>query len=119
MGKIIRKTNRGYWSETSLVTAINEIKSGTTLKIASEIYNIPRSTLQRRMKSENLSACRRGRKPSFNPDLESEIASHAVALSNKFHGLSVGQISQAVYKCAEKWKLKHNFNKKDRKAGKD
>lgn len=47
----VRKTMQASWSDSDLCMATSECKNGTKISTAASMYNIPFSTLYRRLKS--------------------------------------------------------------------
>lgn len=114
----IRKTTIESWTPVTLLAAINCVQNKThSMRKAAEIYNIPYSTLQVRIKTQNIKPPALGRPSTFSSTQEVEIANHIINLSKLFYGLTTLQLRQAAYEFAEKNKIKHNFNKELKLAG--
>lgn len=68
-----RKTQKAKWTEENLHKAIKAVENGVSKKKAAKDFEIPRSTLRDRLKSEQFTKPLLGRKPVFNPEQEIQI----------------------------------------------
>ncbi|KAF9816545.1 hypothetical protein SFRURICE_010704, partial [Spodoptera frugiperda] len=69
-----RTTTKAAWTEENLQSAKIAIERGSSIRKAAKQYNIPFSTLKDRLKNEDMSSPRLGRKPVFTQQQETEIA---------------------------------------------
>lgn len=60
-----------------------------------------------------------GRKPIFNKKQEDTLADYLIHMTNIFDGLDTIQFRKVAFKCVEKLKIPHNFNKEAKLAGPD
>ena len=49
----MRKTNRLSWSKDSMKNVLHRLENGTSLRVASIEFQIPKITLRRRLKDQN------------------------------------------------------------------
>lgn len=118
--KYTRKTSVGSWSEETLMAAVNAVKKKElSIRKASCMYNIPFSTLQIRIKSNNFSPPSLGCRPIFSPQQENEISEHIKKLAKLFYGLTPLQLRQTAFDYATKNNIPHSFNVGQRLAGVD
>ncbi|XP_033231538.1 jerky protein homolog-like [Belonocnema kinseyi] len=98
------------------------------IKKASQIYEVPQSTLEDRVKkakTESLEPEEAARKSSgrnktvFSEAQEAELVTHIVAMEERFFGLTLTDIRELAFQLAELNNLSHSFNKEKKKAGKD
>lgn len=79
-----RKTTIGGWSKKSLKTAVDSVlKKQLSMHIAADSFNIPFSTLQKRIKTNN-SGPSLGCVPIFTPKQENDIDEHIKSLAKLF-----------------------------------
>jgi len=82
MSRYVRKTVRQSWSEAAMQGAIEAMRrNDLSLKKASQLFHVPRTTLQRRHRSienpENAAAKRLGsRVRVFTREMEEELVQH-------------------------------------------
>ncbi|KAB0804091.1 hypothetical protein PPYR_01061 [Photinus pyralis] len=100
-----RRTEKGSWSADRLEAAIAAIKTGRSIREVSKTFEIPRSTIQKRMKNSN--------------NEEQELAAHVIKLSKLFYGVSRDEIKKCAYEYAVKNNIKSPFNKEKKVAGND
>ena len=121
-----RKTTMQSWSKESLRLAMEQIQaSKTTVQKASLDYNIPLSTLKRRIakqaeNKENAFEVKLGRfKCTFSPELEKVFVEHLLELDKVYFGLSPIELRRLAFDFAETYKINHRFNKEHKIAGED
>jgi hypothetical protein len=114
-----RSTNKGSWSVAAMNAAMDAVKSGVPVREASRKFDVPRSSLRDRLKAGNCYEIRLGRKATFNPAQETEIANHLLALAKLFYGLTQLQLRNAAFEYATKNGIQNNFNAQKHLAGKD
>ncbi|XP_015181519.1 PREDICTED: uncharacterized protein LOC107069070 [Polistes dominula] len=107
------------WSEEDLQSAKAAIEEGMSKRKAAKQFNIPFTTLRDRLKNENMSNPRLGRKPIFTPQQENDIAEQVKLLGSLYYGLSVTDLRKHVYKYAVLNNIKNNFDRSSRTAGLD
>ena len=88
------------------------------MKAAKE-FNVPKTTLQRRVKYEN--KCAKGaeklfgsRIRVFSPAQKEELVNHILTMESKFFGLTTKDVRYLAFHMAEKNHIPHNFNKEER-----
>ncbi|KAL0852338.1 hypothetical protein ABMA28_000541 [Loxostege sticticalis] len=111
-----RTTAKAAWTEEVLQSAKTAIERGLSKRKAAKQYNIQFNTLRDRLKNENMSNPRLGRKPVFTEQQETEIAEQVKSL---YYGLNVADLRQLVYKYAELNNIKNNFDQSSKTAGLD
>ena len=116
-----RTTSRASYSEDTLKTVIEKVKSGVLSKRQAFLqYGIPRSTLAKRMKNIEHTPTSLGRfKRVFDPTQEDEICHHAIEMQRRFYGLSLHDLRSLAYQLAERNGIDHPFSKEHKLAGKD
>ncbi|KAJ8873085.1 hypothetical protein PR048_026701 [Dryococelus australis] len=91
--KYRRHTNRALWYAESLVGAVEEVKSGTSIRKSALKYGIPESSVRRKIKEANNEAkkipmkTKLGRRPAFTKAQENELVSHVLKLAKGFKAL--------------------------------
>ncbi|XP_008215689.1 uncharacterized protein LOC100680043 isoform X1 [Nasonia vitripennis] len=119
MGRYIRQTTKGNWNPDQLKNAVEAVKKGKKIRACAKKYKIPESTLRRRMKENNLDSPIMGVSTTFTPEQERIIVEYLKNVSGWFRGLNSIQCRKIAFDTAEKLKIKHKFNKKQKIAGKD
>lgn len=120
-----RKTNRGGWDVNKMEAAIRDVlRNKLSCKKASITYEVPRTTLQRKLKECNgetiLQPKRLGNfKPVFTTDQEEELASYIKDMESRLFGLSRKEVRQLAYQLAETNQIQNNFDKATKTAGED
>ena len=89
---------------------------------ASSLYNVPKTTLVRRVKGINKlskgASKMMGNKKSVLPqDLEEKLAEHILKMEESLFGLTYLDVRRLGYELAEKNGFKHNFNNDKKMAG--
>lgn len=116
----VAKTNRNLWEPSNLSRAIEAVqKNEMTIRQASVEYDIPKSTLYDRLKSQNFTAPSSGKKTVFNEEMEGALKNHILQMSNIFHGLTTKEVRRVAYEFAENVNKDHPFNKEKQQAGWD
>jgi hypothetical protein len=118
VNKYQRKTSQASWTELNMRLALREVKElGRSVKKVATKFGIPRTTLQRHLKSGSC-AVKLGRYVTvFSADQESELLEYIFHMDNLFYGLSKQEFLELVYNYAEINKIKHPF--KNGAAGTD
>ena len=116
-----RKTNRQSWLEVDMVRALKalEQKECGYLK-AAHMYNVPKSTLERRFKGKNKIAKgankTMGSRVTVLPsELESKLRDHILLMEECLFGLTYTDVRRMAYELAVRNGLPNNF--KDGIAG--
>ena len=119
-----RKTNQQSWSKESMASAIRNVRSGTLkLKAAFLKYQVPATTLYRRVKSEKNvnetsskslgSVC----KSTFTHNQEKEWAEFILEMESRLFGLSFKEVGNLEYQSAIKNNIPNSFNHNTGLAG--
>ena len=113
--KYKRKTERQSWTSEEMMLALRAIKDGKcTYRECEERYNIPKSTLQRRILGGNKIAVddskMLGNCVSVLPKvIEDSVYNYAVKMEEMLMGLTQEDVQILTYDLAEKNKIKHPF----------
>lgn len=128
-GKILsnykKKSARQPWDDQEMMQAIEAVVDGEMGCFkASRIFNVPRSTLTRRVESLTIDDPDiKKRMLNFRTVLtheqEKEILDHILAINSTSRGLTRKDVRSLAYQLAERDKVKHNFNNQEKLAGKD
>ncbi|CAD6221709.1 GSCOCG00011627001-RA-CDS, partial [Cotesia congregata] len=99
-----------------MAKAIQEVVNGTMgLKTAAKSYNVPRSTLQRRIKvfkvNSDLESSieKRSIETVFSPTQEEELVKYLKQQESRLSGLTTKELRLLAYQLAEKNGIKHPF----------
>lgn len=115
-----RKTNQGSWSEENLNMAIYECKNGTKISTAANLYNIPFSTLYRRLKSGRNDKQLGRFRPIFSITHEKELVEYLKEMDAVFYGLTRYDFKNLVYSYAKLNNIQYpNSWDKNKSAGND
>lgn len=103
--------------------ALSAIERGDFgLNAAARSYGIPKATLSRHEKSQNLFANGavkyHGQSCTLTQAMEQELVSHCLELEAMYFGLRVDDLRRLAFDLAEANGLQHNFNKNEKMAGK-
>lgn len=108
------------WKEEDLKNAIEAVhQKGVSQKKAATEFGIPRTTLRDRLKANDVTEPRLGRKCVFSAEQEQQLAEHVVLLSKLFYGITTIELRRLAFDLAEKHEIKHNFSKETKLAGID
>lgn len=119
-----RKTSRGSWDETAMSQAIEKVRAKEiTLREAATNYNIPKSTLARRVVNSNKIATETKKHlgrftRAFSDEEEKEITDHILLMESRFFGLSCTDVRKLAFEFAEAKEIPHKFNKEKGMASK-
>lgn len=103
----VRKTNRGEWTQETLVQACQTVlDKKLSMRNAAKQFGIPYSTLQERLKNGNYDPVLLGIRPIFSYEDERDISNHIKDLSKLFYGLTPLQLRKAAFEFPEKKKSK-------------
>jgi hypothetical protein len=120
----VRKTNRASWSEENMEKAMDKVKAKEmSIGEASQYYDIPKSTLGRRVLGRNKvvkgSEKQLGRfNTTFDKLFEDELVRYVKDMESRFFGMTYMDLRKLAFQLAEKNKLVHQFNKAKGMAGK-
>jgi hypothetical protein len=105
-----RKTSQASWAPSTMQQAIREVQElGRPVKNVVTKFGIPRTTLQRHLKSGSCEA-KLGRYITvFSADQETELVEYIFHMDNLFYGLSKQEFLELVYNYAEMNKIPHPF----------
>lgn len=119
-----RKTDRGKWSVQDMKMAIEKVRNGElSIRDAGDQYNVPKSTLQRRVANknkivnENQKYLGRFRK-IFSDEQEHEITEYILEMEQRFFGITYKELRQLAFDFAHANKIPNTFNKDKRMASK-
>lgn len=97
-----------------MAAAILAVQSNTMgYKMAVKTFHVPKTTLRRRI-SKNQGSKKGylgGHRPTFSSDIESEISRHIITLETRFFGLTSMELRKLAFQIAEKYHIKHQFNR--------
>ncbi|KAJ8940700.1 hypothetical protein NQ318_009103 [Aromia moschata] len=100
-----KSDGRQRWKEEDMASAIKAVQNKTMgYTLAVKTFNVPRTTLRRRIKKNQGSnkGYLGGYKPTFNANIEAEIADHIRRLETRFFGLTSVELRRLVFQIAEK-----------------
>lgn len=119
-----RKTDRGKWSVQDMLEAIQKVRNNElSVRQAAEQYNVPKSTLQRRVKNrnkivtENEKYLGRFRKV-FSDEQENEIVEYIFEMEKRFFGITYKELRHLAFDFAHANNIPTTFNKDTRMASK-
>lgn len=120
----VRKTNRGCWLSDNMEKAMERVKDGKmSIGEASRYYDVPKSTLGRRMLDQNKvakgSMKHLGRfKTTFDQQFEEELVQYVKDMEGRFFGITYLDLRKLAFQLAERNNLEHQFNRDKQLAGK-
>ena len=117
-----RTSHRAEYSHDSLTECLNAVRDKTmSLREASRNFNIPRSTIQKRLKSANPDGAKKLGPISrvFTDDMETQLKRRVLEMESTFYGITMTDLRRAAYDFAEGNNINHRFNRVNRLAGKD
>lgn len=114
-----RKTEKAKWDEEMLQRAFELVGQGRSVKSVARALDIPRSTLQDRLKANSAVKPPLGRKSTFTPDQEKVLTDHLKQLANTFYGITLTELRRVAFDLAETMNIKNNFSKEKKLAGED
>lgn len=117
---------RGEWSEMDMTRAVSSVlESRMTERAAASNYNVPRTSLQRRIKSvlgneqTDMKPQLGYFKPTFEGNYEQILVEHLRDLDSRLMPLAKLEFLKLAYDLAENLEIPHRFNKEKKIAGKD
>ena len=114
-----RDGTRQAWREEDMQQAIENIRRKTMgWRLASKTFNVPFTTLRRRVKEGKGSKKETlgGKRPVFDANLEQLLVEKVKDMESRFFGLTANELRKLVYQIAETNNLKHNFNHEKKKG---
>lgn len=113
--KYIRKvgaTPRGRWSANQLQSAMNAVTDGSMgVREAANSFSIPKSTLIRRLRSNNAEKnSRLGPDSTLGAQAENKLANHIKKLQKFGFSPSRREVREMAYKLAKRMNIRHRFN---------
>lgn len=117
-----RKTGstRGSWREVDLEKAVDAVNNKSVgINEAARIYNIPKTTLKRRLKKGVLSKGSMGRNSVLGLENEQKIVGHITKLQASGFSPSRDTVKSMAFELANKLGIQHTFNSENRMAGFD
>ena len=107
-----------------MVKALERVRSSEmSFREASRYYQVPKSTLERRVNEQNKIAVG-GKKhlgrftTTFDTDFEEELVTYAKDMESRFFGITCRDLRKLAFDLAEKNNVEHRFNKVTGLAGK-
>lgn len=104
---------RKAWDRNDMKQAIEAVKTNKMgFKKASQLYNVPRTTLFRLCKSDDQSVIdsRLGRKTVLVPELENQLVQYILQMESRYFGLTRTDVKKMAYQLALRNNIKHPFN---------
>lgn len=115
-----RKTSAGEWSQGKMIEAANKVLAKElTLRRAAEIYELPYTSLQRRVSFSRGVIKTRGGQPALDENAEKILVDRLLHLASRGFGITPKAVRKYAFEFAERQKIKHNFNRKIGMAGQD
>lgn len=111
---------RGNWTQEDLTHAIRSVvEENSSVRQASIQYNVPRKTLERRIKTGNSLKGNMGPSSAFGSAHENRLSRHILTMQKRGFPLTRDDLRVIAYQFAEQLNLKHRFNREKEKAGYD
>lgn len=116
-----RVSERCSLNLATLEKAVDAVKnSELSIREASSVYGIPKSTLERHKNKNIMSPGCLGRfRPVLNADYEKELVEYCLEMQNRLFGLTVRDLRSMAFQLAERNRLDHGFDTEKELAGKD
>lgn len=111
----VSKQKRKLWSNESMKAAVESVESGTGIREASRLYNVPIETLRRRVTGQVEIGCRPGPTTVLTKEEEDQVERYLIQMADMGFGLTSEAIMHMVYVIVEKCQRHHPF--KNNKAG--
>ncbi|XP_056648647.1 uncharacterized protein LOC130453078 [Diorhabda sublineata] len=110
---------RQQWDEHDMRQAIENVQDHSMgFKLAAKTFNVPKTTLRRRLaKQDSSKGNLGGRTAIFSKAIEEEIAGYIIDMETRFFGLTSKDLRRMVFEVAEKNKIEHRFNRETKMAG--
>lgn len=123
-----RTTVRQWWDHESMKNAVQAVCNGSMGYMkAAEIFNVPKSTLQDRVKkfrqtNDIILSTSKGLgrfKPIFSSEEELCLVEHVLLMEKRLFGLTYKELRGLAFQFAEANKIEHTFNRASKLAGED
>ncbi|MES9905044.1 MAG: helix-turn-helix domain-containing protein [Sedimenticola sp.] len=115
-----RTTNRGSTKFDILQKASHDVRANIyTIRKASSVYDIPKSTLWRHINSDVQDPVFLGRKPVLSMEQEIELCEHIKQMESVLFGLSTDDVRSLAYQFCQLNDIAHPFSEMKKKAGWD
>lgn len=112
-------STRGRWKAEDLKHAFEAVKSGASVRKASAMFSIPRKTLERRVKQDNVTKGPMGPGSCFGKDNEERLVRHIKKMQMNGFPLTRDDVRSLAYNFATQLGIQHRFNNNNEKAGYD
>jgi len=101
--------------------AADSVRNGDlSIREASAVYGVPKSTLERHKNKKLLSPGCLGRfRPTLDSQFEAELADYCKEMQNRLFGLTISDLRKMAYELAERNNIEHNFDAERKMAGRD
>lgn len=129
MPKFVKKPEgegRGEWCAEDMKSAIQDIiEKEISVRVAAEKYNVPRTTLRRKIRilgtqpEVEMKPQLGNFKPTFKEEYENQLVKHMKDLDARLMPLSRSEFLKLSFDLAGSLKLPHRFNTEKKMAGKD
>lgn len=110
---------RGLWTQENLLRAIEAVENGSSIRNAAVTFDIPRKTLERRIKTGKTVKGNMGPDCILGKDNERRLVRHIKDMQNRGFPLTRDDVRSIVYHFANQIGIRHSFNQTDEKAGYD
>ena len=103
-----RTSSRQNWDEAAMASAVEAVKKGDMgIKNASRVFNVPKTTLRRRVRGKNkrVSGSRKdlgGRAPVLSEEGEQDLVAYIIRMEEMFFGLTMEDVRRLAYQLAER-----------------
>lgn len=115
-----RKTKINSYNEETLEAALSAIRNdGRKIREVGRSFDIPESTLRKKLTGDGSKTPRLGRKAIFPSETEAGLKHYVLTLAKLFYGVTPKQLRHLAFKYAEANNIPHKFNKETQLAGKD
>lgn len=115
-----RKTTILSYTAEDLQNALFAIRNdGRKIRDAGRAFNIPESTLRKKLSENQPKPLRLGCKPVFPEEIEDELREYILTLAKLFYGLTPRCLRRLTFRYAEQHNIVHKFDKEKGLAGKD
>lgn len=116
----VRKSSNKSWSQEKMNEAVQKVRSGEmTLRRAADFYEVPYTTLQRRVAFTGSVIKHPGGQPVMDIAAEIKLADRLIYLANRGFGITPKNVRKYAFEFAVRHNLKHNFNTEAKMAGED
>jgi uncharacterized protein YaaW (UPF0174 family) len=120
MGKYVRKTSRGSWSQDELTNAIDAItKQKMPIREAGRTFGIPERTLRRKILSNDFKKSKLGRANHLGVEVELKLVNHILKLQKAGFAPTRRVVKRLAFRLAYALEIKTSFNVTKKVAGKD